>query len=161
MAITGEMTVVASHIHWPLRLYGRVVYRLLTEHGDFVSATNPPDIFDANGAPTTLMSEIASGSIVRVRHSGHGAMSAVQLVNAKFENPFARCWLSLAVQNVWYAWVNRRAPQIPPQIGGTRWVGNRSAVGSERKRSGSKKARKSRVFWIIPSPSRCPWQRCQ
>jgi hypothetical protein len=98
MPITPPTTVVASHLRWPLRVYGRTVYRLVTDDGDFVAAKHP-DIFDPTGQPTALSAELATGSIVRVSMNNAGAMTAVQLIAAKFDNPFAR-WL---------------APRIPPQ----------------------------------------------
>ena len=90
MPTSSPVRVVACHIRSPLRVYGRVVYRLLTaDGGDFVSA-NPPEFFNATGQPVVLTAELATGSVVRVEHDGRGAMAAVQLIAPLYQNPFAR-----------------------------------------------------------------------
>jgi hypothetical protein len=88
--VSPFVTVVACHIRFPLRIHGRLVYRLITQAGDdFVSASSP-EIFDPTGAPTALAAELAVGSVVRVETSARGAMTAVQLVKPLYVNPFAR-----------------------------------------------------------------------
>jgi hypothetical protein len=89
MAITGETKVISCNVRWPLRLYGRTIYRLITDVGDFVSV-NPPVFFDQTGQPVALSAELAADSLVRVQHDGHGIMTAVQLIDVQYGNPFAR-----------------------------------------------------------------------
>lgn len=88
MPVTPPIEVIACHIRWPIKVFGRVIYRLLTHSGDFASA-NPPIIFDKTGQPVSLDSELAPGSVVRVQHDGRGVMLAVQLIETQFDNPFA------------------------------------------------------------------------
>ena len=95
MPVTEQTRVTSCHIRWPLRLNGHVVYRLIVaDGGDYVSA-KPPDIYDTAGQPTTLTAELAHGSLVRVEHNS-GVLRAVQLLDAKFDNPFLRIWAFLA-----------------------------------------------------------------
>ena len=88
MPVTPPTTVIASHLRWPIRLFSRVIFRLIVEDGDFVSA-NSPTFFGQTGQPVTLTAELAAGSRIRVEHDGRGTMLAVQLLNPLFENPFA------------------------------------------------------------------------
>jgi hypothetical protein len=87
LSVTSAVCVTASHVRWPLKVGGRVIYRLVTDAGDFVSAS-PPDIFDQAGAPTSLPAELAAGSIVRIETNAHGAMVSIQLVGPIYDNPF-------------------------------------------------------------------------
>jgi hypothetical protein len=86
--VTNPTKVISSHIRWPSkRAFGHLIYWLIVENGEFVSASQPI-IYDQNGQPTTLHSEPAPGSLVRVEHDGNGVLKSVQLIDAKFENPF-------------------------------------------------------------------------
>jgi hypothetical protein len=86
---SGE--VVTSNLRHAIRVSDTVCYySLTTADGEFVAGSSP-DIFDRAGQPVTLAAELAAGSVVRVLVSDDGAMTAVQLVEAKFDNPFARC----------------------------------------------------------------------
>ena len=87
MPITPPTRVIANHLRWPLRLYCDTVYQLVTEAGDFVAA-NPPIV--KAGAPTTLTADLSPGSIVRFEADERRLMTAVQLINPIFDNPFAR-----------------------------------------------------------------------
>jgi hypothetical protein len=90
MPVTPPVRVTICHIRWPLRVYGRVIFRLFTaDGGDFVSARHPT-VYDPTGQPTALAADLAPGSIVRVEHGERGALRSIQLIDAKFANPFAR-----------------------------------------------------------------------
>lgn len=89
MPITAPTKVVSCHVCWPSRYREYVVYRLITETGDYVAA-KPPLIYDPTGQPAALNSELAVGSIVRVEHSDRGVLRAVQLLQPVYQNPSAR-----------------------------------------------------------------------
>ena len=86
MPVTPPTRVIASHLRWPLRHYRLMIYQLVTEAGDFATR-KPPLIFDRAGQPTTLTSDLAPGSIVRVEHDGR-ALRSVQLLTPLYQNPF-------------------------------------------------------------------------
>ncbi len=89
MPVTPPVRITSCHIRWPLRVYGRVIFRLFTaDGGDFVSARHPT-IYGPTGQPTTLNADLAPGSLVRVEHDA-GALRSIQLLTPIFDNPFAR-----------------------------------------------------------------------
>jgi hypothetical protein len=86
--IRPPASVLAAFLRHPLRLPdGRTLYALHTRQGRFFSVA-PPDIFDASGTPITLAAELAAGSLVRVAITNR-FMIAVQIVEARYDNPFA------------------------------------------------------------------------
>lgn len=89
MPITLPTKVIACHLRWPLKHHRQTVYQLVTDAGDFVAA-NPPIVYDKAGAPTTLTADLSPGSIVRFEADERRLMTAVQLINPIFDNPFAR-----------------------------------------------------------------------
>jgi hypothetical protein len=88
--VTPPIVVVACYLRYPLRVAGRVAYRLVTSNqSDFISS-KLPDIFDQAGQPVALTADLAPGSVVRVETDAAGAMVAVQLLKPLYRNPFAR-----------------------------------------------------------------------
>jgi hypothetical protein len=88
MSATPRVAVIASYVRWPYKVAGLTIYRLITDGGDFVSASHP-DIFDNSSVPTVLTAELMPGSVVRVQTNDTGAMSAIQLVHPIYSNPFS------------------------------------------------------------------------
>ena len=76
--------VLAAFLRHPVRLPdGRSLYALVVRQGRFLAVASP-EIFDVDGAPITLHTELAPGSIVRVAVA-NGFMYAVE---ARYAHPF-------------------------------------------------------------------------
>ncbi len=84
--VTSPCAVLLSRIVQPVVFCQHRVYWLNTESGRFVSA-HPPLVFDLNGEPMILHTELEIGSIVRV-HSEDGYLRSVQIMRRKVNNPF-------------------------------------------------------------------------
>jgi hypothetical protein len=91
--VTEPTVVIAANLRHPVVVSGNVnYYQLITSTGEYAAA-NPPDIYDKNGAPTTLSAELSRGSVVRVSVADNGMMIAVQLIDVRYANPFERLML--------------------------------------------------------------------
>jgi hypothetical protein len=86
---TSPVTVADSHLRWPIRLFGRAIFRLITASGGDYVSTQQPDFFDATGQPVALTAELMPGSVIRIEHDDHGALKSIQLLAPVYQNPFA------------------------------------------------------------------------
>lgn len=88
-----HIIVLLSFIRTPLTFDGRKAFTVEVrddcgaEH--HLVSTNPPDIFDADGYPIALVTELSAGSRINIDNVGR-VMRAIQVIEHRITNPFRR-----------------------------------------------------------------------
>lgn len=89
LRITEPFVVAASFLYYPLRIKQHCAYLIEGTKSDRYTAAQMPNVWQ-DGKPIRLDAELSAGSTVRVAVDEQtGAMVAVQVIEAKYDDPFA------------------------------------------------------------------------
>jgi hypothetical protein len=93
--ITEPEAIIASHLFYPHRMFGRTRYQIETTTNRY-SSNELPMIRDAGNKPIVLTEEIGIGSIVRLAIGADGLLRAVQVMQPVYADPFAAAFAEAA-----------------------------------------------------------------